>query len=79
MMLTFPTGPLEVLCGNSSSKDNQIVVKLPSEEAKALYAQINNCPPKDPAKFALRLLSVFLSGDELAQSPTALRLRGGHS
>lgn len=68
MMLTFPTGPLEVVCGNPTSKDNQVLVKLPSEAAKALYAQINNCPPKDPAKFALRLLSVFFSDDELAES-----------
>ena len=61
-------GHLEVLCGNPNSKANQIVLKVSSEAAKALYVQISNCPPKDPAEFALRLLSVFFTDKELAQS-----------
>ena len=64
----FSIDHLEVICGNPNSRDNKIILKVPSEAAKALYLQINNCPPKDPAKFALRLLSVFFTDEELAES-----------
>ena len=68
IIYTYYIDHLEVICGNPNSRDDKISLKVPSEAAKALYLQISNCPPKDPAKFALRLLSVFFTDEELAES-----------
>ncbi len=54
-------------CGEPGVKGRSVVVELPSEAALAQFIQIN-CPPKDPAKFALKLLSVFFTDEELSQS-----------
>ena len=45
-----------------------MLVKLPTSAALAEFKQIDACPPKDPAKFALKLLSVFFSEEELGRS-----------
>ena len=41
---------------------------VPSEAALAQFTKLNAVPPKDPAKYVLRLLSVFFTDEELAES-----------
>ena len=43
-------------------------VTLLTEKAVAEFWQLNNCPPADPGKFALRLLSLCFTNEELAES-----------
>ena len=43
-------------------------MKLPSEAAVRLFHQVDSSPLGDPAKFTLKLLSVFVSDDVLARS-----------
>ena len=44
------------------------MLKLPSEQAKAEFQQLSACPPRDPGKYALRLLSILFTNDVLANS-----------
>ena len=53
--LLYP-GPLQVCCGQAGVKGKYKIVNVPSE---AEFKHITNCPPKDAAKFSLKLLSVF--------------------
>ena len=59
--------PLQVLCGKSATSSH-LLVKLPSEKAVAQFYQLNACAPVDAGKFALRLLSLFYTNEELAES-----------
>ena len=59
---------LQVFCGNRDVKGRFSTVTLPSEAALAEFNAINTAPPSDAAKFALRLLGVFFTTDELARS-----------
>lgn len=59
---------LQVCCGKAGVRGKHSVVTLPSEAARAEFVQVNACPPSNPAKFALKLLSVFFTQDELAES-----------
>ena len=45
-----------------------VIVTVPSEAALAQFTKLNAVPPKDPAKYVLRLLSVFFTDEELAES-----------
>ncbi len=55
-------------CGEEGTKGKFVVVDLPSEAALAEFQQVNACLPKDPEKFALKLLSVFFTEEELGRS-----------
>ena len=44
------------------------IVSLPSRAALAEYNSVNSAPPSDASKFALRLLGVFFTVEELARS-----------
>ena len=65
--LLYP-GPLQVCCGQAGVKGRYKIVNVPSGAALAEYKHVINCPPKDAAKFALRLFSVFFTEEQLAQS-----------
>ena len=43
-------------------------VTLPTEKSVAEFWQLNNCPTADPGKFALCLLSLCFTNEELAES-----------
>ena len=51
-------------------KGKYVMVELPSEHEAALsqFHQVDSCHLKDPAKFALQLLSVFFSDEEFGRS-----------
>lgn len=57
-------------CGMAGVKGKYIHVhvNMPSEAALKEYQVTNACPPKDAGKFALKLLSVFFSAEELSKS-----------
>ena len=55
-------------CGQAGVKGHYSVVELPSEAAVAHLRQINACPPGDAAKYALRLMPVFFTSEELGSS-----------
>ena len=57
--------PLVVCCGEKAVKGRSVLL---TSAALAEFKQIDACPPKDPAKFALRLLPVFFSDEELGRS-----------
>ena len=64
----FPaTGPLAVCCGDPR-KSSCAWVEVPSEAALTLFWELAAFPPKDPGRYALQLLSVFYSDEELAES-----------
>ena len=58
---------LQVCCGEAGVKGRYSVVELSSEAAVARFKQVNACPPKDAAKFALKLMPVFFTNEELAK------------
>ena len=45
-----------------------MVLQVPSDAAVALFNQVNSCLPKEPGKFATKLLDVFFTEDKLARS-----------
>lgn len=53
-------------CGNPGR--NHVYLKIATEASLADIRQMSSCPPKDPAKFALKLKSVFFSDQELSVS-----------
>lgn len=57
-----------VCCGNSAEKGKHIYLTLPSEAAVMGFQQLESCPPKDPGKFAIKLLTLFYGDEELSQS-----------
>ena len=59
---------LQVCCGESKAPERHVMVSLPSTAALAEYKSINTAPPYDPAKFALRLLGVFFTLEQLSTS-----------
>jgi hypothetical protein len=59
---------LGITVRGSRSKGKFIVVDLPSEAAVTKFKHVNACPVGDPGKFALKLLSVFFSPEELRRS-----------
>ena len=61
------TDPLDVCCGDPR-KATSMYVKVPSEAALCQFRELAAFPPKDPAKYALKLLSVFFTDDDLAES-----------
>ena len=67
----YTTGPLEVCCGDPK-RSSSVIVTVPSDDDLAQFTELNAVPPKDPAKdpakYALRLLSVFFTDEELAES-----------
>ena len=61
--------PLDVVCGDPSTSGKHIVLQVPSLAALNQFEQITaTAHTSDPAKFALKLLSVFFSDEELAES-----------
>lgn len=69
--ILYLTG-LQVCCGEAGVKGRYSVVELSSEAAVARFKQLNSFPPKDAAKFALRLMPVFFTNEELARSNCTL-------
>lgn len=67
MYVCILTG-LQVCYGNSKQRDRHSIVNVPSIAALADFNSVNSAPPSDPAKFALRLLGIFFSYEELAKS-----------
>lgn len=59
--------PLEVCCGDPK-KASCMFIKVPSEAALSQFRELAAFPPKDPSKYALKLLSVFITDSELAES-----------
>ena len=59
--------PLQVVCGNPASK-LRCAVKLPTESALAEFHQLNACLPKQPHRYAQRMLALFFSNEVLANS-----------
>lgn len=59
---------LRVSCGNRQAEGRHIHVNVPSLAALSAFQSINAAPPIDPAKFALRMLNIFFSLEELAGS-----------
>ena len=55
------------MCGNPRSKLH-IVLQVSSDAAVALFHQANSCLPKEPGKFATKLLDVFFTEEKLARS-----------
>lgn len=60
--------PLMVCCGNPAVTGKHVHLKLSTEAALADFKQLTSCPPKEPAKFALKLLSMFFTDKELSES-----------
>lgn len=63
--------PLQIVCGNSATSAH-MVMKLPSEKAVAQFVQLNAISPAEAGKFALRMLSLFYTNEELAESNCTL-------
>lgn len=59
---------LQVFCGDKKARGRYSIVTVPSRAALAEYNSVNSAPPGDAAKFALRLLGVFFTSEELARS-----------
>ena len=59
---------LQVCCGDRKVSGRYAVVSLPSTAALAEFKSINTAPPRDPAKFALRLLGIFFTLEQLSVS-----------
>ena len=59
---------LQVLCGDGQAHGRHVMVTLPSTAALAAYRSINAAPPANPAKFALKLLRVFFTLEQLSVS-----------
>jgi hypothetical protein len=59
---------LQVCCGRAGVKGKFTIVSLPSEAALAEYNALLSTPPADAAKFALKLLSIFFTSEELGRS-----------
>ena len=59
---------LQVCCGNRQAAGQHITITMPSLAALTAFKSINAAPPTDPSKFALRLLTIFFSMEELAAS-----------
>lgn len=55
-------------CGDRKVSGRHAVVTLPSTAALAEFQAICAAPPNDPAKFALRLLGIFFTQEQLAVS-----------
>lgn len=60
--------PLHVCFGNPGDKSKHTYLKLTSEAALAHYRQLSIFLPKDPAKLALKLLSLFFTDHQLSVS-----------
>ena len=63
-----PPSPLQVCCGDRKVPGRHAVVPLPSPAALAEFQSVNSAPPCDPAKFALRLLGIFFTTEQLSVS-----------
>ena len=64
-----PQDPLEVVCGDPKSSGQHLVLKVPSVAALNQFEQLSSTAnTTDAPKFALRLLSVFFSDQELGES-----------
>ena len=64
----FFSDELQVCCGNNKADGRFINVTLPSLAALSAFQSVNTLLPPDPANFALRLLSIFFSPEQLARS-----------
>ena len=64
----FNADPLTVCCGQVGVPNKHIYVQVPTEAALAEFELITNCPPKDPAKFTLKLLGIFFTEHVLSIS-----------
>ena len=61
------TGSFEVCCGNPETS-SCIYINVPSAVALTRFRELEALPPKEPTKYALRLLSIFFGEEELARS-----------
>ena len=57
----------EVICGNPRDRRGHIKVNLASTLAVKQFQQLLNCPPDDPGRCALKLLTIFFTESELAK------------
>ena len=57
--INFIYTSIEVVCRDPTKK--QVVLQLPSAAAVAMFNQQNACLPKEPRKFATKLLDVFFT------------------
>ena len=60
------TEPLQVVWGDPSASN--VTLKMPSEQSVADFHQLSACKPSEAGKYALRLLSLLFSNEELAVS-----------
>ena len=67
-LFTSVVDELTVCCGNPKIVGRHMMLRVPTEAALVSFKQIQACPPQDPGKFALRLLSVFFSDEVLSTS-----------
>ena len=74
-MVTFVADPLTVCCGQVGASGKHVYLRVPTEAALMEFQQVSLCPPNDPAKFALKLLSVFFT-DELLSTSNCTKAEG---
>ena len=67
-MCLYSSVGLQACCGKAGVKDKFTIVSLPSEAALAEYNALISTPPSDAAKFALKLLSILFTCEELERS-----------
>ncbi len=60
--------PLGAWFGNPHNKAQMVWMTFQSEEQLQQFRNVNTTRPKDAAKYALRLLTLFFSEEELAES-----------
>ena len=60
-------GSFEVCCGDPETP-NYINIDVPSALALSRFKELEAFPPKEPTRYALRLLAIFFSDEELAKS-----------
>ena len=64
------TDPLQVICGDPrrSASCEHVILKVPSAAALMEFNRVSEFVHGAPKKFALKLLSIFFTDEELAES-----------
>ena len=60
--------PLAVVCGDPHSKEANVVLKVKTRAILTQFQQLTAATAMDPGEFALKLLSIFYSDEELSES-----------
>ena len=56
------------MCCGDPETQNCIYISVPSALALSRFKELEAFPPKEPTRYALRLLAIFFSDEELARS-----------